>query len=291
MTQAYPPPEHVLRDLDFDAVVAGEAHHRATYRPAGAGSTALGGLLTVIDVLAGTVCMRAIAPDWMATSGLTFHLCGPLPADMLEIDAHLLRAGRTTVTIEVLVEGPGGRPVGEGVVTFARLVRRDTNLFLDDADHTRVGARIEFPTDRARPVGRGRSLLDAIGCEVVDAARGLTRTPMSPYVRNSFGAMNGGVVAGLVEAAALAGTQGSAVQGPAVQGSAVQGSVVQDVAIHYLTQGKVGPIETRVRPLRSEVGHSSVRVEVIDAGAAERTMAVAHVGVSTVTGSGIASGV
>ena len=276
MTEAYPPPEHVLRDLDFDAVVAGEAHHRATYRPGGEGPTALGGLLTVIDVLAGTVCMRAIAPDWMATSGLTFHLCGTLPTGSLEIDAHLLRAGRTTVTIEVLVEGPAGRPVGEGVVTFARLVRRDTNLFLDDADDAVVGARIEFPADRARPVGRGRSLLDAIGCEVVDADRGLTRTAMSPYVRNSFGAMNGGVVASLVEAAALAGTRGAA---------------VRDVAIHYLTQGKVGPIETRVRPLRRETGHHSVRVEVVDAGAAGRRMAVAHVGVSTVTGPGIANGV
>ena len=269
MTDAYPPPEHVLRDLDFDAVVAGAQHHRATYRPAGEGPTSLGGLLTVVDVLAGTVCMRTISPDWMATSGLTFHLCDTLPPGPLQVDARLLRAGRTTVTIEILVAGPGEQPVGEGVVTFARLVRRDTNLSLQDTEDAEVGTRIEFPTDRARPVGRGRTLLDAVGCRVVEPGTGLTSTPMTPYVRNSFGAMNGGVVAGLIEAAALDGTDAND---------------VQDVSIHYLAQGKVGPIETRVRPVRRTGGQRSVRVEVLDAGEDARTMAVAHVGVSAVTG-------
>lgn len=269
MTEAYPPAEHVLRDLDFDAVVAGAAHHRATYRPAGDGPTSLGGLLTVVDVLAGTVCMRAISPDWMATSGLTFHLCDALPAGPLEVDARLLRAGRTTVTLEILVAGPGEQPVGEGVVTFARLARRDTNLFLEDTEDAAVGTRIEFPTDRARPVGRGHTLLDAVRCEVVDADGGVTRTPMTPYVRNSFGAMNGGVVASLVEAAALA---------------SMPDGRVQDLAIHYLAQGKVGPIDTRVRVLRRDAAQRSVRVEVLDTGEEERTMAVAHVGVSAVTG-------
>ena len=268
MTGAYPPPEHVLRDLDFEAVVAGEAHHRATYRPAGDGPTSLGGLLTVVDVLAGTVCMRVISPDWMATSGLTFHLCGTLPSGPLQVDARLLRAGRTTVTIEILVAGPGEQPVGEGVVTFARLVRRDTNLSLEDTEDAAVGTRIEFPADRARPLGRGATVLDAIRCQVVDADRGVTRTPMTPYVRNSFGAMNGGVVASLIEAAALASTPDGG---------------VQDLAIHYLAQGKVGPIETRVRVLRREGAQRSVRVEVLDAGEQGRTMAVAHVAVSAVT--------
>ena len=266
---AYPPPEHLLRDLDFDAVVAGATHHCATYRPAGEGPTALGGLLTVVDVLAGTVCMRAIRPDWMATSGLTFHLCDTLPTGPLEVDARLLRAGRTTVTVEILVAGPGEQPAGEGVVTFARLVRRDTNLSLESTEGAEVGTRIEFPTDRARPVGRGSTLLDAFGWEAVDPGHGMTRTPVTPYVRNSFGAMNGGVVASLIEAAALA---------------AAPGAEVQDVAIHYLMQGKTGPIETRVRPLRDAGSQRSVRVEVVDAGEDDRVMAVAHVGVSAVTG-------
>jgi acyl-coenzyme A thioesterase PaaI-like protein len=100
----YPPAQHLLRDLDFEATVADRWRHRATYRPAGEGATVLGGLLTVVDVLAGTVCMRAIDPDWMATSGMTFHLRGSLSSGALVVDASLLRAGRTTVTIEVVVE-------------------------------------------------------------------------------------------------------------------------------------------------------------------------------------------
>jgi acyl-coenzyme A thioesterase PaaI-like protein len=154
------------------------------------------------------------------------------------------------------------------VVTFARLVRRESNLFLSDAADAAVGTRIEFPGDGARAIGRGRTLLEAIGCEEVRAERGLTRTPLTPYVRNSFGAMNGGVVAALVEAAAVALTDGGE---------------VHDLAIHYLAQGRTGPIETRGRLLRSDPTRRTARVEVVDLGEEERTMAVAHVGVSVVT--------
>lgn len=301
----YPPARHVLRDLDFEVEVVGPQRQVARYTPGPSGAVELGGVLTVVDLLAGSVCLRSVAPDWMATSTLMFHLTDEdLAAEPMILTADPLRVGRKVVTVAVAAaDAETGTPLGEGVATFARLPRRDSNLSLADGAGAAVagtsalgtseggspvggrsdrvseggdsiggsGQRFSFP-GAGTAVGAGGSFARSVGCSVLDASSGVIDTPVTGYVRNSFGAMNGGVVAGLVEVAAVevvAHTRGSAAR-------------AHGVTIHYLAQGRSGPVRTCASVLRDGgSAGSTVRVEVVDTGAegGERLMAVAYVSV------------
>lgn len=274
-TGGYPPARHVLRDLPFELEVVGSGRHRAHLL----GEVELGGVLTVLDVLGGALCATVVAPDWMATSSLTLRWAdelGPAVPDPnrapVVMDASVLRAGSRSVTIEVeLRRGP--TLVGDAVLVFSRLPRRESNLALP-ADDTPPGHRVRFELlDRDEP-GRWH---DEVATTVLDPTDGVTETALTPYVRNSFGALNGGVAAALAaRAAQLCATTGAVV--------ALQ---VDDLAVHHLGQGRVGPVRTRARRVLARAGREVVRVELHDVGSTEhggdgRLMVVAHVGLSPV---------
>lgn len=269
----YPPAPHVLRDLDFEVEIVGPGRQIARYSPGPSGRVELGGVLTVVDLVAGSVCLRSVAPDWMATSTLMFHLTDEdLVVEELMLTADAARVGRNVVTVEVHARSvASGALIGEGIATFARLPRRESNLpVVGGPDGRGHVDRFSFSGD-GRDIGAGGSFADAVGCSVVDASTGATETPVTEYVRNSFGAVNGGVVAGLVEVAARE-----------VVGAPRGSPHICGVTIHYFSQGRIGPVRTSASLLRGGRGAgSTVRVEVVDAGAegGERLMAVAHVGV------------
>lgn len=257
----YPPPDHVLRDLPFDLEATGERTSTARLaigdQVLDAGVVAVGPVLTVVDVLAGTLVGRVLAPDWMATAQLSLHL-GPMPpAGVLRADGEVLRAGRTTVVTEVALhaETPDRPvPVGEATLTFVRLPRRDTTPDLS-AEAVRYGERFRFDRRVDRPPP---PFAAGIGLCVLDAAAGAVEAPVTPYVRNSFGAVNGGVVASVAEAAA-------AVLAADRLGARCRST---DVVAHYLAQGRLGPLRTRARVVRGDGTEVLTRVEVLDHGAA-----------------------
>lgn len=263
--QEYPPAHHVLSDLPFEIEVRSATEQRAHLDAAGRWS--IGALATVVDVVCGSLCAGVIAPDWMATSSLTLRRAAIPEHRALVVDAATLRVGSRSVTIEVEVRaGVAGALVGDAVLVFARLERRSTNLDLSGRADA-VGSRFRFG-----PAG-GVDIVawdDAIAQRVVDAATGRTETAITPYVRNSFGAVNGGVVAG------IAATAGALSVGRAAD-------AVDEVTVHHLSQGRRGPVHTSTRPLLDGAGRRMVRVELRDAGATDepagRLMAVAQVGV------------
>jgi acyl-coenzyme A thioesterase PaaI-like protein len=264
--EPYPPARHALRDLPVEIEVVSDTAQRAHLDP---GPWSVGALATVADVLGGSLCAAVIAPDWMATSSLTLRLHPPSPG-ALELHAEVLRAGRSTVTIEVAIRtAPAGEPVGAVTLAFARLQRRDDNLDLSGRS-AEPGARVRFG---AEVDGAGSGRFDAaLGQRVVDAAQGRTETPLAPYVRNSFGALNGGVAAALAAGAAAA--------------AGVSLDSVDEVSVHHLGQGRVGPIGTVAAVVLGGEHRAVLRVELRDLGAedgagaaAGRLVAVAHVGV------------
>jgi acyl-coenzyme A thioesterase PaaI-like protein len=292
----YPPRSHALRDLPFEMVVVDEAHHVAEVDlDAGLvqdGRVSVGALATVVDVLAGALCGRAVAPDWMATSSLTLHLGAVPRGGVVRVDARVARLGRTTLVVQVglgvgsleldrPVPGPGG--FGDGAVTFSRLPRRDTNL--DIADYqVSPGDRTSFALEGT---GLVTSFEQAVGTEVLDAAHGVTRTAVLPYVQNSFGAVNGGIVAAIADVAARAALGESCARPADVL-------CTTDLAVHHLSQVRSGAVATRATlldPLGAEDAASrshTVRVELFDASLGESdpgdvvaswatAMAVAHV--------------
>lgn len=276
----YPPERHVLRDLGFEIEVLGATEQRAHLVTADAGS--IGAVATVADVLGGSLCLGVVAPDWMATSSLALRWAGPVAGAGLVMDARLLRAGRRHVTVEVTLRaergGMAGQVVGDALLCFSRLERREANLDLSER-RSQVGARFGFERSDAEPLVPFDS---ALGAVEIDASLGLTETPVTTYLRNSFGAVNGGVVAALAGRAATCAVA-------ATTGATEAAVGVADLVVHHLGQGREGPVRTRVCSVAVEGSRHLQRVELHDAGLLDdrgvpRLMAVAHVGL-TVAGS------
>ncbi|UDY34130.1 PaaI family thioesterase [Dermatobacter hominis] len=278
---SYPPERHVVRDLRFELEDTGPDAARAhlPIRPELCRDGVLdpGPLLVVTDVLAGLLVGRVIAPDWMATAQLALHLVDPPGADDpaltdVVVDAAVRRAGRTTIVVEARLSatGSGGadRAVGEAGLTFARLPRREGNLDIGDTP-VAYGQRFSMALPDSGLDGPYR---DEIGVRVVAPEQGVVELDAVPFVRNSFGAVNGGVVASIAAEAAVA-----------VAGTVLDGAVrAVDLTASYLSQGKVGPLRTSASVRRVDGPVALVRVEVLDPGLPDedgrpRVVVVAHV--------------
>ncbi|MCP4668043.1 MAG: PaaI family thioesterase, partial [Deltaproteobacteria bacterium] len=107
--------------------------------------------------------------------------------------------------------------------------------------------------------------LEEIGAKVVDEAGGVVELHLSDYVRNSFGALQGGIVAILAD---MAGQYA----GRAVTGRPM---ITSDLGIHYLAQGKIGPFRTESRVIRVTDETVLTRIEVMDTGAGNRIIGLA----------------
>lgn len=280
---SYPPDEHLLRDLPFEIEEIGPSASRAHLRVipelrlVGDDPIDIGPLLVVTDVIAGFLVGRVVAPDWMATAQLSLHLADGQTESRMDdevvIDVAVRREGRTTIVVDGSIRSGTGDELGDALATFVRLPRRDGNLSLDDTPMI-IGRR----SSMALPgPGFTRPYRDEIGVEVLDASTGLARLVVSDYVRNSFGAVNGGVVTSLAAEAAAA-LAGDLLGAPAR---------ALDLTATYVAQGKVGPLVTRSRVLRNDGQVALVRVEVADSGVSDdgsvdhadagRALVVAHV--------------
>jgi acyl-coenzyme A thioesterase PaaI-like protein len=102
---------------------------------------------------------------------------------------------------------------------------------------------------------------------VIDAGTGAVELPVADYVRNSIGALQGGAVVALVDAAAES-------VAAARMGA---GITTQDLQLHFLALGRIGPIRTRTRWLAGSSHEARLRVELVDTGQEDRLVAVSVV--------------
>jgi acyl-coenzyme A thioesterase PaaI-like protein len=142
-------------------------------------------------------------------------------------------------------------------MTFAVLPRRESNPVMPD---DRVAGPQSFITGTAVS-GFPGAALDAFGIRTVDAARGRVELEPSDYVENSLGAVQGGVVATMVERAAELALSHAASRPLAPVG----------LQLTYLALAREGPIRSAVEPLGVEERWGSARVELFDVGADRRT--------------------
>jgi acyl-coenzyme A thioesterase PaaI-like protein len=121
-------------------------------------------------------------------------------------------------------------------------------------------------TEFARPgSGMAMPLAERLGVRALDAARGELELPLTPYVANTLGALQGGVTAIAVDLAATAAASGVGA-GP---------WWVSELALNYLALARVGPVRSRASVLRRDERATLLRVELRDAGAEDRLVAVA----------------
>jgi uncharacterized protein (TIGR00369 family) len=258
----YPPPEHVLRDLALeiesrpDDTATGWL--RVTPQLVDArGALDPGALAMLVDVLGGGLSIRAVLPDWAATADLALQLLGThvAPGDTVQADARVVRKGRTTLVTEVdLRRTSDDATLGWGSMTFSVLPRRADTLEWNRDDGPSQVTRTSFGGDGPQFT---RPLVDAVGATVTE--RGVVEMPYTDYVRNSFGAVQGGVVAML---GAIAGR------------SALGDAPVLDLHVAYLAQARTGPIVATADVL----GPGAATVRLVDTGAGDRLTTVVHVG-------------
>ena len=207
----YPPAEHLLGDLGMEAELTTETTARVRTRVTPQVCSADGGvragvLATLVDIVGGAIAARVLQPDWMATADLTIGLVGPPVGPWVEARGSVLRRGRTTLVIEALVvavdevggdlviDGRAPDPVAWASMTFAVLPAKEPESPVQQA--TELPMRWAF-----RGGELGLPILEALPVTVLDAAAGRVSVPARPYLHNSFGAVQGGVIALIAEAA------------------------------------------------------------------------------------------
>jgi acyl-coenzyme A thioesterase PaaI-like protein len=236
------------------------------------GAGGLGYLVALVDVNTAMVGLCASAPDWTATSDLMLHESTPLVHGPTILESHLTRAGSRLVVVSVdIYDGNGLTDMDEltdpidltrvatGLVTFARVPASTSTASATWDPLSTIGVRRHLERDGELPTA---PLLERIGLQVVDAADGVVELGNSPYVHNSRGRINGGVLGMVFQGAAEA---------------AVPSYVGSDLHIHYLASARVGPIRTNTLVVREADGHVVCRVQALDAGADDLLVAQATV--------------
>jgi uncharacterized protein (TIGR00369 family) len=266
----YPPDHHLLRDLrltfEHGDPAGGESASRA-WMPVVPelctpdGAVRAGALATLVDVIGGGLAATAAHPGWIATADLTLHIVGAATSGSVGARALVVHAGRTTVVIEVEIFSDAEVRIGLATMSFAVLPRRDSNP--DITTSTTSG-----PSTMALASSRMHaSMLDELELMVIDAAQGVVEAPVGEWSLNSLGAMQGGAVATVIDAAAEAATSAAA-------GAPL---VVSDVQLTYLALARVGPMRTRVNVLGTAPGAVAAHVEMVDTGADSRVTSLARV--------------
>lgn len=262
LAQDYPPRRHVHRDLllafehDGERSVGWLPVTDAVLTPAG--HVRAGVVSILVDVTAAALAVRTVRPDWVATADLSLHLLGPLAVDAgaeIEARARVTRRGRTTLVCELDVVDRAGALLGVASITFAVLAARGDQSVdrHDDAPLPRTSLALEGS-------GLSRSVLDEFGITVTDAAGGRIELPVTDFVRNSLGTLQGGVAATAIDVAA---TQAIG----ATCGVPVE---TVDLQVTYVQPAKAA-VCTRAETLLTAPFGGMARVEVLDGDSGELT--------------------
>jgi uncharacterized protein (TIGR00369 family) len=256
----YPPPGHFLRHLRL-AIEASEREVVATMPVLpdlcdAVGAVRLGPVAAFVDFAAGGLASAAAAPDWIVTHDLEIHLLGDAGSGVLHARARHLRAARNHFVSETEVSDDEGNAIAHVFITYTRL----------------HGSGADRPRQPAPP-GR-RNLAEAVeapripiddflGFEV-NAGAGTLRFPHLAVLRNSTGAIQGGVIATAFE------SLGAAV---ATRDLGIPCRTT-DLHLYYLDQGRNPPFEARAVALRRGPRGMHLRFELIEAARPERPLAV-----------------
>jgi len=270
----YPPDDHLLRDLGLwmswhagPIVRGGIARSANVTNPSG--SVVAGALSVLVDLVGGGAAFVASRPHGIATADMALHLTGRRAHGPIEAEARILRAGRSTVVAQADVRS-GDELLARAGMTFMVMARPD-----DSAGPRPFGPDDEpsLAVDFAGPTGLPVPYREALGLVAVDRARGEVEIGVDEYLHNSFGALQGGAVVSLVDAAAESALTEAC-------GAAVESL---DLHITFLALGREGPVRSRASVLAAEPSWGAARVEVHDTGHDGRLMTVADVTAGLVT--------
>lgn len=255
MAATYPPPNHVLSAMGIEVAwtgpetVSGRAGVDHQLLGRNQAPPGVGALMAIVDLVAGTQAARTVDGDWLVTSDAGLYERAPITDGPIELESRLLRVGKRATLVAVEVTA-GGQPAISAVIEFAR-IRRDATAHSAGSpgkpgEWIRLGSGplLDVPLEQAC----GFRLLDQTVNPEVEA--GTVEIDRSPFVNNSIGTLQGGVIAMLadVSAAAAVGPQARTV----------------DLHFRFLDQTKDGPARATAEILKTDATGSSVKVEIVD---------------------------
>jgi acyl-coenzyme A thioesterase PaaI-like protein len=238
---------HILMELGFDVERVGEdMHGRAVVTPEmlvpGTGTLRTSILAAWADTATGLRALDAIRPRVVVTQQLDVHLFDSPPAGAeVHAVARAVKTGRSVVVVVVDFLADG-EEVGVGTAAF--MPAPDPTLLMPD--DMMIGRKSAGPT-LSVPIAE-RARVQRIGA-------GVAVVPNEHDSRNASNTLNGGLLALVVEEAAL---------------SLTPGECLNSLAMHYLQPVRVGPAIATAE-VRAGLG----RVEVRDAGHEDRLAVVA----------------
>jgi acyl-coenzyme A thioesterase PaaI-like protein len=235
-----------INDLVFEFdVTAGGTHGegRASITPMmrSTGSLARPAvLLTIADCIAGVPAMHVSSPRLAVTLDMTVRIVAGTVGAELEMTSDVLKQGRNTVASEVRFTDAGsGELAALCYLTFMTSPRpQDASPPVPDAMQFNGSLPVSFP--------------ERVGLRTVSP--GITELDRRPFVVQASGSLQGGMVALLAETAA----------------ESLTGRPVLELDARFFTGVRVGP----GRATAAVVGDGLVRVEVRDAGNADRLAAL-----------------
>ncbi len=211
-------------------------------------------LLTFADSITGVLAGLATAPQVSVTVDFRVRILRPPPPGQYEIEARILRTGRTLTVGETAFVAPGDEaPFAVAVGSFIASPR-PVDVRPEEFGTRRV--RRKRPTISV-PFGE-RVALDML-------EPGVGNVVLREDLTNSTGTIQGGVLALLGEMAAHT----------LVSAEAGRTFVVDDLDIRYLRAARVGPARSAARLLALDDERATVAVEIRDTGMDDRH--VAHV--------------
>jgi len=177
----------------------------------------------------------------------------------------LIRCGRTSIVVGVdifnEIDKLDKKPmsVGQSLITYSRLASEGRGLRIKSGGDRHRAMRFSLGKTPLKQL-----LVEKVGIQIINQARGQLGIGMTAYVRNSLNSLQGGIIALLAD---LAGQ---------LTLSKMTGKTWQtrDLSIHYMTPGIKGPFETTAKLMRSDKHNALIRIDVLDRGDNNRLMAV-----------------
>ncbi|MFK7895653.1 MAG: hypothetical protein AB8G23_07440 [Myxococcota bacterium] len=257
---AYPPKEHIYRDLQV--LVERSQDQLVVSFPVvpevldTADRPRIGLLATIADIAAGELAIRTLYPQWVATSSLSVQSTELPSQGRIYAQPQVLRRGRTTVVLEVALshqtEAGARQAIGLSTVSMSVLPeRRDAQKNVTWADRPDPQTTFALPGS-----GFEQPITERLGIEFDPNDSAIAQIRCVPYVLNTLGAIQGGIVSLFIEAAA---------ENYAAQqlGGRAQ---IQSLEVHYLKLCRGNPIRAAVREIGKTASGLALRVELYDEG-------------------------
>jgi acyl-coenzyme A thioesterase PaaI-like protein len=243
-------PGHILTELGFAVRrdgdgIHGSAHVVPEMWVPGTTSLRTSILATWVDHVSGLAAIGVMAPRVPVTLELDVHVYEQVPSHgAVHVASRLVKAGRSVVVCGVDITDDDGNLVAIGAASFMAApdpqVELPPNISLDALPNISRG-RLRLP------------LAERAGCRRREP--GVAVLPRSDDGLNAAGTVNGGLIALLVEEAAL---------------SLTPGATLSSLALRYLRPVRTGPA-VATADVRAGLG----RVEVRDAGGDDRPVVTA----------------